>query len=72
LSFDAGPTFRGDEVFLCWAQERSGGTIAPIINRMETDEIHPTYNKTNRFTKGFQNLVDAYGIAEYKEMNPGR
>jgi V-type H+-transporting ATPase subunit a len=50
--------------------ERSGGTIAPIINRMETDEIHPTYNKTNRFTKGFQNLVDAYGIAEYKEMNP--
>ncbi|CAG0916167.1 unnamed protein product [Notodromas monacha] len=49
---------------------RSGGTIAPIINRIATDEVHPTFNRTNRLTQGFQSLVDAYGVADYKEMNP--
>lgn len=37
---------------------------------METFEDPPTYNRTNKFTKGFQALIDAYGIASYREMNP--
>ncbi|XP_071860601.1 V-type ATPase subunit a family protein Vha100-1 isoform X1 [Bombus fervidus] len=50
--------------------ERSGSSVPPILNRMATFEDPPTYNRTNKFTKGFQALVDAYGVASYREMNP--
>ncbi|XP_026468018.1 V-type proton ATPase 116 kDa subunit a isoform X3 [Ctenocephalides felis] len=50
--------------------ERSGSSVPPILNRMETHEDPPTYNRTNKFTSGFQALIDAYGIASYREANP--
>ncbi|EEC18461.1 vacuolar proton ATPase, putative [Ixodes scapularis] len=50
--------------------ERSGSTVPSILNRMETKETPPTYNRTNKFTSGFQNIVDAYGVASYREVNP--
>ncbi|XP_029038513.1 V-type proton ATPase 116 kDa subunit a1 isoform X1 [Osmia bicornis bicornis] len=50
--------------------ERSGSSVPPILNRMATFEDPPTYNRTNKFTKGFQALIDAYGVASYREMNP--
>ncbi|XP_063966546.1 V-type proton ATPase 116 kDa subunit a 1-like isoform X2 [Lytechinus pictus] len=50
--------------------ERSGSTVPSILNRMETSEDPPTYNKVNKFTTCYQSLVDAYGVCTYGEVNP--
>ncbi|GBN94356.1 V-type proton ATPase subunit a isoform 1 [Araneus ventricosus] len=52
------------------ASEQSGSSVPSIVNRMETKESPPTYNILNKFTNGFQNIVDAYGVASYMEVNP--
>ncbi|XP_065280211.1 V-type proton ATPase 116 kDa subunit a 1 isoform X3 [Dermacentor albipictus] len=50
--------------------DRGGNTVPSILNRMETKETPPTYSRTNRFTVGFQNIVDAYAVPSYREVNP--
>lgn len=47
-----------------------GSTIPSFLNVIDTNEAPPTYNRTNKFTRGFQNLIDAYGVATYREANP--
>lgn len=61
-----------DLPFVFLKQEHSGSTVPSILNRMQTNQTPPTYNKTNKFTSGFQNIVDAYGIGTYREINPGK
>ncbi|KAI4459103.1 vacuolar proton atpase [Holotrichia oblita] len=48
-----------------------GSSIASFLNVIETNENPPTFNRTNKFTRGFQNLIDSYGVASYREVNPG-
>lgn len=50
---------------------RAGGSSIPsFLNVIEALEDPPTFNRTNKFTKGFQNLIDSYGISSYREVNP--
>ena len=57
--------------FFFFVQERSGSLVPSILNTMTTKRKPPTYNKVNKFTSGFQNIVDAFGVAAYREVNPG-
>ncbi|XP_015272703.1 PREDICTED: V-type proton ATPase 116 kDa subunit a isoform 4, partial [Gekko japonicus] len=50
--------------------ERSGSTINPILTAVQTKMAPPTFNRTNKFTAGFQTIVDAYGVGTYREINP--
>lgn len=51
-------------------QRLCGSSIPSFLNVIYTDESPPTFNRTNVFTKGFQTLIDAYGVATYREANP--
>jgi V-type H+-transporting ATPase subunit a len=50
--------------------QNAGSSISPTIERVPTTEEHPTFNRTNKYTTGFQSLVDAYGVNSYREVNP--
>lgn len=46
--------------------------MAPIMTTVQSKTAPPTFNRTNKFTAGFQNIVDAYGVGSYREINPGK
>lgn len=50
--------------------EASGSSVPSIVNVMTTAETPPTYFRLNKFTEGFQAIVNAYGVADYREVNP--
>uniref|UniRef100_A0A8C6PGF9 V-type proton ATPase subunit a n=1 Tax=Nothobranchius furzeri TaxID=105023 RepID=A0A8C6PGF9_NOTFU len=49
---------------------KSGATVPSFVNRIPTTDTPPTLIRTNKFTSGFQNIVDAYGVCSYREINP--
>jgi len=53
-------------------QKAVGSSIPSFLNIIDTNEKPPTFNRTNRFTQGFQNLVDSYSVSGYREVNPGK
>jgi len=40
------------------------------FKNIDTSEMPPTFFRTNKYTSAFQELIDAYGVASYKETNP--
>ncbi|KFW77387.1 V-type proton ATPase 116 kDa subunit a isoform 3, partial [Manacus vitellinus] len=52
-------------------QGSSGSSVECFVQRVPTSESPPTLIRTNKFTAGFQSIVDAYGVASYQEGNPG-
>lgn len=61
------PSVRRD---LMEGSEEVGSTIKSFLNLIQYNEAPPTFFSTNKFTQGFQNLIEAYGTASYREVNP--
>lgn len=53
------------------AQERASSSVSSIMSEIRTTKEPPTYHRTNKFTGGFQAIIDAYGATKYGEVNPG-
>ncbi|KAJ8286096.1 hypothetical protein GJAV_G00034500 [Gymnothorax javanicus] len=49
---------------------KSGATVPSFVNRIPSSDTPPTLVRTNKFTSGFQNIVEAYGVGNYREVNP--
>ncbi|KAI0235381.1 H(+)-transporting V0 sector ATPase subunit a [Massospora cicadina] len=49
----------------------SESSLAPILHTIPTHRQPPTFHRTNKFTEGFQAIVDSYGVSNYGEVNPG-
>ena len=58
------PWYSGDD--MCRHMMQVGTIFQPLV----TYEMPPTYFATSKVTSCFQEIVDAYGIARYREVNP--
>ncbi|KAI5613392.1 V-type proton ATPase 116 kDa subunit a isoform 2 [Silurus asotus] len=52
------------------SSRKSAATVPSFVNRIPSTDTPPTLIRTNKFTSGFQNIVDAYGVGCYREVNP--
>ena len=60
------------QIALRSATENHGTSMPAILHELTgTSKGPPTFHRTNKFTEGFQAIIDAYGVASYQEINPG-
>jgi len=66
------PTKRVDEVreVLSHACAETSAQTHTILELIRPATQPPTHYNTNKFTYGFQLIVEAYGVARYREVNP--
>lgn len=65
------PTDEIDDLSTAVKSLSSADSIPTIVNVLETTKTPPTFHRTNKFTAAFQSICDTYGIASYREINPG-
>ena len=53
-------------------QRKGDATVPSFVNRIPCSDTPPTLLRTNKFTSGFQSIVEAYGVGDYREVSPGR
>ncbi|KAJ2472672.1 H(+)-transporting V0 sector ATPase subunit a, partial [Coemansia sp. RSA 2131] len=49
------------------ATEDAGSNVPTVLQELRTTKEPPTFIRTNKFTDGFQNIVDAYGVPKAGE-----
>lgn len=52
------------------AAARSPASVGTVFQALPTREEPPTHFRTNKWTGAFQAIVNAYGVARYREVNP--
>ncbi|EFA74721.1 vacuolar proton ATPase 100-kDa subunit [Heterostelium album PN500] len=52
------------------ATTRSGALVPSVLSIIKPEDEPPTYFETNKYTNSFQQIVNAYGVAKYREVNP--
>lgn len=52
------------------ATDVANASVGTVFQPLSTHAQPPTYNKTTMFTSCFQGIVESYGIARYREVNP--
>uniref|UniRef100_A0A8C7YG62 V-type proton ATPase subunit a n=1 Tax=Oryzias sinensis TaxID=183150 RepID=A0A8C7YG62_9TELE len=45
-------------------------TVPSFVNRIPCTDTPPTLLRSNKFTSGFQSIVEAYGVGDYREVSP--
>jgi V-type H+-transporting ATPase subunit a len=58
------------QAVLASAARASSAQVGTVFQTLATTEMPPTHFITNKITGVFQLIVDAYGIASYREVNP--
>lgn len=53
------------------ATENSGTSAPAVLQELKTHKDPPTFQRSNKYTEAIQGVGDSYGIAKYKEVNPG-
>lgn len=54
------------------SQRKGDATVPSFVNRIPSTDTPPTLLRTNKFTSGFQSIVEAYGVGDYREVSPGK
>uniref|UniRef100_A0A8C6P4F6 V-type proton ATPase subunit a n=1 Tax=Nothobranchius furzeri TaxID=105023 RepID=A0A8C6P4F6_NOTFU len=49
---------------------KGDATVPSFVNRIPSSDTPPTLLRTNKFTSGFQSIVEAYGVGDYREVSP--
>uniref|UniRef100_A0A8C3G6E8 V-type proton ATPase subunit a n=1 Tax=Cyclopterus lumpus TaxID=8103 RepID=A0A8C3G6E8_CYCLU len=49
---------------------KGDATVPSFVNRIPSTDTPPTLSRTNKFTSGFQSIVEAYGVGDYREVSP--